>query len=45
MYLGIRTVTAKSIERFHVDNLVIFGIAPLTIANRPTTTGSRTATP
>jgi aconitate hydratase len=37
MYFGIRAVTAKSIERVHLDNLVIFGIAPMTFANRPTT--------
>jgi aconitate hydratase len=33
MYLGVRTVIAKSIERIHLDNLVNFGIVPLTFAN------------
>jgi aconitate hydratase len=33
MYLGVRAVIAKSIERIHLDNLVNFGIVPLTFAN------------
>ena len=33
MYLGIKTVIAKSIERIHAANLVNFGIAPFTFAN------------
>ncbi|HSR09950.1 MAG TPA: aconitate hydratase, partial [Thermodesulfobacteriota bacterium] len=33
MYLGVRVVIAKSIERIHLDNLVNFGILPLTFNN------------
>lgn len=33
MYLGIRAVIAKSIERIHMANLVNFGIAPLTFTD------------
>jgi aconitate hydratase len=33
MYLGVRAVIAKSVERIHLDNLVNFGIVPLTFAN------------
>ncbi len=33
MYLGVRTVIAKGIERIHLDNLVNFGIVPLTFAD------------
>ena len=33
MYLGVRAVIAKGIERIHQDNLVNFGIVPLTFAN------------
>jgi len=33
MYLGVRTVIAKEIERIHLDNLVNFGIVPLTFAD------------
>ncbi len=33
MYLGVRAVIAKSIERIHLDNLVNFGIVPLTFAD------------
>ena len=29
MYLGVKAVIAKSIERIHMDNLVNFGILPL----------------
>ncbi len=35
MYLGVRTVIAKSIERIHLDNLVNFGIVPLTKSRHP----------
>jgi aconitate hydratase len=30
MYLGVKAVIAKSLERIHTDNLVNFGIIPLT---------------
>ena len=30
MYLGVKAVLAKSIERIHASNLVNFGIVPLT---------------
>jgi aconitate hydratase len=33
MYLGVRAVIAKSVERIHLDNLVNFGIVPLTFPN------------
>jgi len=33
MYLGIKAVIAKSFARIHKDNLVNFGIMPLTFAN------------
>jgi aconitate hydratase len=33
MYLGVRVVIAKSIERIHRDNLINFGIIPLTFKN------------
>ena len=33
MYLGIKAVVAKSFARIHKDNLVNFGILPLTFAN------------
>ncbi len=33
MYLGVRVVMAKSIERIHLANLVNFGIVPLTFIN------------
>jgi len=33
MYLGVKTVIAKSLERIHKDNLINFGILPLTFAN------------
>ena len=33
MYLGVRAVIAKSIERIHLANLVNFGIVPLTFAD------------
>jgi aconitate hydratase len=33
MYLGVRAVIAKSVERIHLANLVNFGIVPLTFAN------------
>ena len=33
MYLGVRVVIAKSVERIHLANLVNFGIVPLTFAN------------
>ena len=33
MYLGVKAVIAKSIERIHAANLVNFGIAPFTFAN------------
>ena len=33
MYLGVKTVVAKSFERIHAANLVNFGILPLLFAN------------
>jgi aconitate hydratase len=33
MYLGVKTVVAKSFERIHAANLINFGILPLTFAN------------
>lgn len=33
MYLGIKAVVAKSFARIHKDNLINFGILPLTFAN------------
>jgi len=33
MYLGVRAVIAKSVERIHLANLVNFGIVPLIFAN------------
>ncbi|MFH1830104.1 MAG: aconitate hydratase [Pseudomonadota bacterium] len=33
MYLGVKAVIAKSFERIHADNLVNFGIVPLTFTN------------
>jgi aconitate hydratase len=33
MYLGVRVVLAKGIERIHLANLVNFGIVPLTFMN------------
>ncbi len=33
MYLGVKVVVAKSIERIHAANLVNFGILPLTFAD------------
>lgn len=30
MYLGVKVVLAKSLERIHTDNLINFGIVPLT---------------
>ena len=33
MYLGIRAVIAKSVERIHMANLINFGIIPLTFKN------------
>ncbi len=33
MYLGVRAVIAKSLERIHAANLINFGILPLTFAN------------
>jgi aconitate hydratase len=33
MYMGVRTVIAKSIERIHRDNLINFGILPLVFAD------------
>jgi aconitate hydratase len=33
MYLGVKAVLAKSIERIHASNLVNFGIVPLTFAD------------
>ncbi len=32
MYLGIKVVFAKSFARIHKDNLINFGILPLTIS-------------
>ena len=33
MFLGVKVVLAKSFQRIHADNLVNFGILPLTFAN------------
>jgi aconitate hydratase len=33
MYMGVRAVIAKSFERIHTDNLINFGIVPLTFRN------------
>ncbi|MEW6534258.1 MAG: aconitate hydratase [Candidatus Auribacterota bacterium] len=33
MYLGVKAVIAKAIERIHTANLINFGIVPLTFAN------------
>ena len=33
MYLGVRAVIAKSVERIHMANLINFGIIPLTFKN------------
>jgi aconitate hydratase len=33
MYLGVKTVIAKSFERIHAANLINFGILPLTFVN------------
>jgi aconitate hydratase len=33
MYLGVKAVIAKSMERIHTDNLINFGIIPLTFNN------------
>ena len=33
MYLGVKIVLAKSIERIHLANLINFGIVPFTFAN------------
>ncbi len=33
MYLGVRAVIAKSLERIHAANLINFGILPLTFAD------------
>jgi aconitate hydratase len=33
MYMGVRAVIAKSLERIHTDNLINFGIVPLTFKN------------
>jgi len=33
MFLGVKVVLAKSFQRIHTDNLVNFGILPLTFAN------------
>jgi aconitate hydratase len=33
MYLGVKIVLAKSFQRIHTDNLVNFGILPLTFVN------------
>jgi len=35
MYLGVKAVLAKSIERIHAANLVNFGIIPFTFAEEP----------
>ena len=37
MYLGIKAVIAKSMERIHRANLINFGIVPLILANLQTT--------
>lgn len=34
MYLGVKAVIAKSFERIHSDNLINFGILPLTFVNQ-----------
>ncbi len=36
MYLGVKGVIAKSIERIHAPNLVNFGIVPFTLKMRLT---------
>ncbi len=33
MYLGVKAVIAKSLERIHTANLINFGIIPLTFKN------------
>jgi aconitate hydratase len=33
MYLGVRAVLAKSVERIHLANLINFGIMPLIFTN------------
>jgi len=33
MYMGVKVVIAKSLERIHTANLINFGIIPLTFAN------------
>jgi len=33
MYLGVKAVLAKSLERIHTDNLINFGIIPLTFCH------------
>ena len=33
MYLGVKAVIAKSLERIHLANLINFGIVPLTFKN------------
>jgi aconitate hydratase len=33
MYMGVKVVIAKSFERIHTDNLINFGILPLTFKN------------
>jgi aconitate hydratase len=33
MYMGVKAVIAKSFERIHTDNLINFGILPLTFKN------------
>jgi aconitate hydratase len=33
MYLGVRAVIAKSLERIHAANLINFGILPLTFVD------------
>ncbi len=35
MYLGVRAVIAKSLERIHAANLINFGIIPLMFVNEP----------
>ena len=34
MYMGVKAVIAKSMERIHKANLINFGILPLTFANK-----------
>jgi aconitase A len=34
MYMGVKAVIAKSMERIHKANLINFGIIPLTFANK-----------